>query len=127
VAGDPPVEFETVASLEKRWLLPAAFLLRGTQCNSYERLTVFTLLAWEYPAESLVVPAVVMDIRDKAAVNADYALTIADVRTWEQQHGLVPAGSVVLLYTGWLDLWFDRYAFLNPDAEGRTTFSGLWL
>jgi len=25
-----------------------------------------------------------MDIRDKAAVNADYALTI-DVRTWEQQ------------------------------------------
>jgi len=39
-----------------------------------------------------------MDIRDKAAVNADYALTIADVRVWEQ-HGLVP-GSVVLLYTG---------------------------
>jgi len=43
----------------------------------------------QYPAESLVVPAV-MDIRDKAAVNADYALTIADVRVWEQQHGWCP-------------------------------------
>lgn len=90
-------------------------------------LTVFTLLAWDidqYPAESLVVPAVVMDIRDKVAVNADYALTIADVRVWEQQYGLVPAGSVVLLYTGWLDLWFDRNAFLNPDAEGGLHFPG---
>jgi len=38
----------------------------------------------QYPAESLVVPAVVMDIRDKA-VNADYAPHYTDVRTWEQQ------------------------------------------
>jgi len=29
-------------------------------------------------------------------------------------NGLVPAGSVVLLYTGWQDLWFDRYAFSTP-------------
>jgi len=75
----------------------------------------------QYPAESLVVPAVVMDIRDKAAVNADYALTLPMFGTWNN-NGLVPAGSVVLLYTGWQDLWFDRYAFLNPDAEGGLHF-----
>jgi len=38
----------------------------------------------QYPAESLVVPAVVIDIREQAAINPDYVLTRSDVLVWER-------------------------------------------
>lgn len=125
--GDPSVEFENVASLEndgyylRRLSLGEHGATHMNAPNSFHKLGMGID---QYPAESLVVPAVVMDIRDKAAVNANYALTPGDVLVWEQQHGPVPAGSVVLLYTGWQDKWFDTNAFLNPDAEGELHFPG---
>ncbi|MDP5339297.1 MAG: cyclase family protein, partial [Nodularia sp. (in: cyanobacteria)] len=75
-------------------------------------------------AESLVLPGVVIDICEAAAINADYALTIADVLAWEKKHGEITAGSLVLLHTGWQDKWLDKTAFLNPDAEGIMHFPG---
>lgn len=125
--GDPPVEFETVASLETDGYYLRRFSLgehSATHMNAPNSFHELGMGIDQYPAESLVVPAVVMDIRDKAAVNPDYALTLGDVLVWEQQYSPVPAGSVVLLYTGWQDKWFDRNAFLNPDAEGGLHFPG---
>ena len=125
--GDPPVEFETVASLEKDGYYLRRFSLgehSATHMNAPNSFHSSGMGIDQYPAESLVVPAVVMDIRDKAAVNPDYALTIADVIVWEQQYGLVPFGSVVLLSTGWLDLWEKPDAFLNQDIGGGMHFPG---
>jgi kynurenine formamidase len=65
-----------------------------------------------------------VDIRDKTAADPDYALTGADVLTWEGRHGQVRAGSVVLLYTGWQEKWKDPAAYLNPDASGNLHFPG---
>lgn len=76
------------------------------------------------PAEELVVPAVVIDIRQQAAADADYRLTLDDVRAWEAQHGPIPAGSVILLLTGWQDKWGDPAAFINQDAAGVLHWPG---
>lgn len=56
-----------------------------------------------YPAEQRVVPAVVIDIRDKTAHNPDYQLTKQDVLGWEAQNGQIAPGSFVILFTGWED------------------------
>ena len=77
-----------------------------------------------YVAESLVVPAVVIDVRDRTESSPDYCLTCEDLQDWEREFGVVPTGSVVLLYTGWQDRWDRLEEFFNQDDSGRFHFPG---
>jgi kynurenine formamidase len=70
------------------------------------------------PLERLVAPAIVIDIAAKADRDADYRLTVEDVRDFEQRHGRIPAGSIVFLRTGWSRRWSDRKAYFGDDTPG---------
>jgi kynurenine formamidase len=70
------------------------------------------------PLERLVLPAVVIDVRAQAAKDADYRLRPEDVRVFEARHGTIPAGSAVLLCTGWDQRWPDRKRYLGDDTPG---------
>jgi kynurenine formamidase len=74
----------------------------------------------------LFLPAVKIDIRDKAAHNADYALTVADLQAWEREHGRIPAESAIVLWTGWGSRW-GTPAYANLDAAGRIHQPGFSL
>ena len=69
------------------------------------------------PVERLVAPAVVLDVREKAAADRDYRLTREDVLAWEARHGRVPAGAVVLLRTGWSARWPDRERYFGSPSR----------
>lgn len=77
-----------------------------------------------YAPESLVVPAVVIDVRAQAAADPDHAVSLDDIAAWEAEHGPVPAGSVVIAYTGWQAKWTDPAAFFNEDVDGGMHFPG---
>ena len=118
--GDPPVVFETVADFATDGFYLRRFSIgehSATHMNAANSFHANGTGIDAYEPESLVVKAVVIDIRDKAEVNPDYALTIADVLAWEKKHGKIPAKSVVLLYTGWQEKWGDPVAFFNEDAD----------
>lgn len=70
------------------------------------------------PLQRLVAPAVVIDVAAKADRNADYRLTAEDVLEFERRHGPIPAGSIVLLRTGWSRRWPDRKAYFGDDTPG---------
>jgi len=72
----------------------------------------------QIPVGQLIAPAVVVDVRAKAEANPDYRLTAADVQAWEQSHGLIPEGAIVLLHTGWGRRWPDRKRYLGDDKPG---------
>jgi kynurenine formamidase len=72
------------------------------------------------PLERLVAPAIVIDVADRAAANADYRLTAEDIRAWESQHGTIGAGTIVLLRTGWGKRWPDRQSYFGDDTPGAT-------
>lgn len=72
------------------------------------------------PLERLIAPAVVIDVADRAAANADYRLTAGDVRDWESRHGTIAAGTIVLLRTGWGKRWPDRKSYFGDDTPGAT-------
>src|SRR5262249_24825680 len=57
------------------------------------------------PAESLVAPAVVIDVRTKVADDAGYRLTAADLQAWEKKNGKIPFGAIVVAVTGWSRHW----------------------
>lgn len=83
--------------------------------------------AEQIPLEQLVAPAVVLDLRDRAAQDRDALLTLDDVAAFERQHGPIPAGALVLLRTGWDRHWGDRLAYFGdatPGDASRLHFPG---
>ena len=68
------------------------------------------------PVRRLIAPAVVIDVAEKAARDADYRLTAADVAAWEAANGTVPAGAIVILRTGWEARWPDRKRYFGDDT-----------
>jgi kynurenine formamidase len=74
----------------------------------------------QIPLERLIAPAIVIDVADRAAANADYRLTAQDIRDWESRNGVIAAGTIVLLHTGWGKRWPDRKAYFGDDTPGVT-------
>ena len=125
--GDPPIEFATVAETDRDGYFLRRFTMgehSGTHLNAPRAFYPNGHSVDAYPAESLVVPSVVLDVRDKASENADYVVTVEDVLAWEQRHGRIPAGSVVLLHTGWQARWSTPGAFFNLDSNAVPHFPG---
>jgi kynurenine formamidase len=81
----------------------------------------------QIPAERLVGPLVVLDISGQARQDADYRLRNEDITLWEEEHGMIPAGAIVIAYTGWASLWQTPQAYRNADAEGALHFPGYSL
>ncbi|QCB56160.1 cyclase family protein [Sphingopyxis sp. PAMC25046] len=67
------------------------------------------------PAD-FVAEAVVIDISDKAAVDPDYLLTVADIEAWEADHGRIPPRSWVMLRTDWSKRDVDAYTNRREDG-----------
>ncbi|GAB1539506.1 hypothetical protein NUACC21_21730 [Scytonema sp. NUACC21] len=125
--GDPQVEFETVAELHKDGYYLRRFSLgehSATHLNAPNSFYLHSAGIDGYPAESLIVKAVAIDICQQVATNADYVLSVEDILAWEQQHGEIPCHCVVLLYTGWQEKWLDEQEFFNRDVRGGMHFPG---
>ena len=72
------------------------------------------------PVDKFVGPAVVIDVSAAVAQDRDYSLAPSDIIAWEAKHGQVPAGSIVLVRTGWEKHWGDKLAYLGTDKSGDT-------
>lgn len=78
----------------------------------------------QIPPERLFGPAVLIDARAESEKDADYVLRADGVAAWEREHGRIPAGSIVLLRTGWAARWRDAARYRNQDASGAMHFPG---
>ena len=74
--------------------------------------------AEQIPLEQLIAPAVVIDVTARATADRDYRLTREEVLAFEKRHGRIPAGSSVLLRTGWSRHWPDAKAYMGDDTPG---------
>ncbi len=72
----------------------------------------------EIPLAQLIAPAVVIDVTERAAADRDYRLTARDVLHYEEKHGRIGPGTIVLLRTGWSRFWPDRKRYLGDDTPG---------
>jgi kynurenine formamidase len=61
----------------------------------------------ELPPTYAVRPLVVISTVPQVAKNPKYALSVADIRAFEQQHGRIPAGAVVMVRSDWSKRWTD--------------------
>jgi kynurenine formamidase len=82
------------------------------------------------PLDSLIAPAIVVDVTDASAKDADYQVTAEDLQKFEQEHGQIPRGTIVLLKTGFASRWPDAQTYLGTAERGegavaRLHFPGL--
>jgi kynurenine formamidase len=78
------------------------------------------------PAENLIGPLVVVDIREKAAKDPDALVTEDDLRRWERRWGRIPFGAIVAMNSGW-DAYVKTPKFRNADDKKVMHFPGFGL
>ncbi|XP_022095369.1 uncharacterized protein LOC110981784 [Acanthaster planci] len=81
----------------------------------------------DIPLDQLVRPAIRVDISEKAKMDRNYSMTVKDLQDWEDVHGRIPDGCLLLVYTGWGVFYPDRLAYLGTtrndtflDEQGRS-------
>lgn len=72
----------------------------------------------------LFAPAVVVDVTEQASRDPDYELSTSDLDGWEQRHGRIPHGAVVLMRSGWALRWEEGPRYYNQGEDGRLHFPG---
>ncbi len=77
----------------------------------------------EIALEQLVVPLAIVDVTAKAAEDADYQLTPADITRWERRFGRLPNGACVAMRSGW-DKLVGTPRYTGKDARGAFHFPG---
>lgn len=73
---------------------------------------------------TLFAPLAIIDISDRAAEDADTALTVDDILAYEADYGELPAGALVAMNSGWSSKWSDPETFVNLDADGVQHYPG---
>jgi kynurenine formamidase len=123
-----PFELKTIATLEKDGVLSKVLTFPehlGTHIDAPNHFEADRPAVDQIRPEDLFAPGVVIDIALQAEQDADYALSLADVQRWENEHGRIPDKAVVLVHTGWGRFWtnYDRYK--NQDVHGTLHFPGV--
>ena len=78
----------------------------------------------QIPPERLIAPLAVLDVTNRVHSNPDYEVSVEDIAQWEQIHGDIPAGAVVLARTGWAGRWTSATDYRNADKKGVMHFPG---
>src|ERR1041385_6400807 len=79
----------------------------------------------QLPLEQLMGSAIVIDVTAQCAKNVDYLVSVADIENWEKQNGRIPAGTIVLLRTGFGKFYPDRKKYLGTDERGAEAVAKL--
>ncbi|MBX3439159.1 MAG: cyclase family protein [Planctomycetaceae bacterium] len=120
-----PFTLETIATLEKDGVLSKTMRLPehiGTHIDAPNHFERDQPGVDQIAPRDLIGPGVVIDITPQAETDADYGLTIDDIAAWEQEHGRIPKGAIVLLRTGWGRFWSMPERFQGRDALGGLHF-----
>jgi kynurenine formamidase len=126
--GDARV-FETTvnATVEKNGYFTRSFWMLehyGTHMDAPAHFPPGATTIDKIPAEKFFAPAVVLDVRKEAERDPDYQLTVKRIEAWEEKHGKIPTGAIVVLRTGWAARWPDVVRYRNQDANGKMHFPG---
>ncbi len=96
----------------------------GTHIDAPIHFAKNGLTVEEIPLETLIGPAIKIDVSEKALQNRDYLIGIDDLLLWETNENIeIPAGSIVLLETGYSKFYPDHIKYMGTDQRGEDAIS----
>jgi kynurenine formamidase len=122
-----PFELKTIATLEKDGVLSKAFSSPehlGTHLDAPNHFEPNRPSVDQIPPGQLFAPGVVIDVSGPVSADAAYRVSPEDIQRFEAGFGKIPAGAVVLAYTGWSKFWSNPTRYQGRDAMGRLHFPG---
>ena len=126
--GDPRTEFEVWSERSKDGYFLRRFSMgehSGTHLTAPASYFADGRTVDLYTPGELVRPVVVMDVREQCGRDPNYALPLREVLAWEEIHGGIQPGHVILLNTGWSERWHDAEAYLGRTPAAACTFRAL--
>ncbi len=90
----------------------------GTHMDAPIHFAEGRITADRVPLSAGIGPAVVVDVRKKADRDRDYRLQVDDLKNWEGDHGRIPDGAIVILFSGWGERWPDAKRYLGTAKRG---------
>mgnify|MGYP001827119310 CR=1 FL=1 len=119
-SGPPGISIEQLAKFEESGF--NAFSLQvgdhtGTHIDAPLHFSADGQSVEEIPAESLICPLCVIDIREKADANDDAEVTPEDLSAWISRNGDIPDGALVAMNSGWQQ-HVETPKFIGFDGDG---------
>jgi kynurenine formamidase len=96
----------------------------GTHLDAPAHFAPKGLTAEQLDPLSLIVPAAVIDIRERARKDADALVGVDDLKAWEKTNGRLPKQCGVFLNSGWDAKVGDTKEFLGQDDSKTLHFPG---
>ena len=62
-------------------------------------------------------PGILVDVKSQAASDRDYQITVGDLQAWEEEHGRIPHGAIVLFNTRFWKFYPDKLAYTGTDLS----------
>jgi len=75
--------------------------------------------------DQLTGAAIVVDVSAKAQKDADYQISVADLKAWETKHGHIPRSAIILFHTGYARYWPDAKKYLGTEERGEQAVAKL--
>jgi len=79
----------------------------------------------QIPLEKLIGNAIVIDVSAKALSDRNYQVKVEDITAWEEENGVLPDNTILLLNTGYAKFWPDRVKYMGTDKKGAQAVSEL--
>jgi kynurenine formamidase len=125
--GAHPIQLQTLVTHDKDGYYANQWTVHehhGTHVDAPLHFGKGTWAADEIPEASLICPATVIQVEERARTNPDTPVTVDDLKAWEAKHGRIPPGAAVLMYSGWEARIGDQAAYRNMDAKHMMHFPG---
>lgn len=95
----------------------------GTHIDAPLHFSEDGLSVAEIPVSNLVVPLCVIDIKARAASDADTQVTPDDIKSWIASNGEIPENACVAMNSGWGDK-INSANYRNADSDGKQHYPG---
>ncbi|XP_066291873.1 isatin hydrolase-like [Branchiostoma lanceolatum] len=98
----------------------------GTHVDAPAHMAEGKWKADQIQLERLTGPGVVVDLWEKN-VTSDYLVSQQDFQDWEEKHGRIPDGCILMIHTGWAKRYWDggQLAYMGSTNESGLSFPGL--
>jgi len=119
-------KYETLSTITKDGYGSGAFFTHehlGTHIDAPVHFCPSGVSVDKLDPNSLVLPVVVLDVRDEVKKNPDYVLDVQKIKEFEKKN-TIPAHAAALLLTGWSKRYFIEAQYRNPDNKGIMHYPG---
>ena len=90
----------------------------GTQLDPPAHWDEYGATISDLPPTYTIRPLVVIDVHKQVADNPGYHAQVADLQAWENKHGRIPEGAVVMIRSDWYKKWAEVERFNQKPFPG---------